>query len=456
MVIFKNKKDLIFLVAVIIIHLIYFSISVFQNNYYPFSGSNYKISDSYQYLVEAENIINNGVFYSGDLSLPINPIFYTIRPPGYPIFLALFNYFNASLAVVLFFQNIISIISIFLVRKTILLFNYKTAYDPLFIILLILTPSQFIYANAILTEVVFQLFLVLMFRYAILFLKFKTYKNVLWYSLALIIATYIKPAMYLFVIPSTLYMVYLSFKQKKWYPVIVSVLPILAIVFILNWNYKRTNHYQYSSIQTINLLDYNLKFFLLSREGEEKTTKILDSIHNRANLEKSFAEKTNYLDNASKNILKEHIFPYTFYHLQGSLYAILDPGRFDLAYFFKLKSKNANQKGILYHINNGGIKSVLRFLFNSYSLSLLFVLGIIIFFNTIKLFGFIYFLFNKSIKLNFRFITACLFFYIVLLVGPVGASRYLMPLVPIIIGACLMNTTIVEYILKKLKLASAN
>lgn len=448
---FKNKKDLIFLFALIIIHLIYFSISVYQDNYHPFSGADYKFSDSYQYIIEAENIVNDGIFYSGDLNEPINPKYYTLRPPGYPIFLSLFTLFNASLAVILFFQNIISIISIFLIRKTILLFNYKKTFDPLFLILLILTPSQFIYANAILTEVFFQLFLVLMFRYALLFLKFKSFKNIIWYSLAFIIAAYIKPAMYLFVIPSTFFMLFLSLKQRNWYPISISILPILAILFILNWNYKRTNHYQYSSIQTINLLDYNLRFFLLSREGHTKTNAVLDSIHNKANLEKSFSAKTKYLDNASKNILKEHIVPYSLYHLQGSLYAILDPGRFDLNYFFKLKTKNANEKGILYHINNGGIKSVLKFLFGSYSLSLLFFLGIILVFNAIKFVGFLILLFNKSVDPNFRFISASLIFYIVLLVGPVGASRYLMPLVPIIIGACLMNTSLIDNFLMKLK-----
>ncbi len=453
--IFKNKKDLVFIIALAIIHLLFYSFSVYQENFYPFSGYKFKISDSYQYLIEADNILKHGIFYSGDLSLPIDYKFYTLRPPGYPLFLAFFKFFDAPFYVILFFQNIISITSIYLVRKTLLLFNYNKKFDALFLFLIIITPSQLIYANSILTEVIFQLFLILMFRYAILYIKFKKTTYILWYSLALILAAYVKPAMYLFVIPSTLYMLYLSLITKKWYPILFSGLPILAVLLIFNWNYNRTKHIQYSSIQTINLLDYNTKFFLLSKVGELKSDKIIDSIHHNANQLKTFADKSKYLDKAAKNILTENLMPYIFYHLQGSVYAVLDPGRFDLAYFFKFKTSNAKNKGILYHINNGGVIGVLKFLTESYSATLLLILAIIIFFNIIKIIMFLVFLLNKNISINLRIITGGLFFYIVLLVGPVGASRYLMPLVPIIIGAGLLNTALIETVSKKLLLINS-
>ena len=447
----KDKKDLIFILILIFIHLIYFSISFYYDNYHPFSGTNFKMSDSYQYLIEAENIISQGIFYSGDLNLPINPQNYTLRPPGYPLFLSLFNYFDAPFYVILFFQNIISIISIYLIRKTILLYNYDKKYDYLFIFLLFITPSQFIYANAILTEVLFQFFIVLMFVNAAKYLKFKNPRAVFWYSCALIGAAYVKPVMYLFVIPSTIYMLYLAFKHKKYHPAAFSILPILAVLLIFKWNYNRTQRIQYSSIETINLLDYNVKFFLLSKIGEEKTDKIIDSIHKESNLLENYNENFTFLDTSAKNIIKENLFSYTIYHLQGSLYALLDPGRFDLSYFFMFKTPNAKNKGILFHINNGGIKGVLAFLTNSYSPILLLFLGVIILFNIIKLLGYLLFIFSPSINLNIRIISGCFFFYIVLLVGPVGASRYLMPLVPIIIGSILLNNSMLKTVSNTLK-----
>jgi len=446
---FKNKSDLIFIIGLVLLHLLFFIFAVYHNNYYPFSGLNFKLTDPYQYLTEAKNIIEHGVFYCGDLSKPINFDLYTLRPPGYPLFLSVFYLLKAPLYVIIFFQNIISISSIFLVRKTILLFNYKKKYDVIFMGLLLLTPSQFIYANTIFAEVIFQFFIVLMFRYIILFSKFKKGKYLLWYSIALVLAAFTKPVMYLFVVPSFLYMLYLSYKIKKYYPAVLSIMPILAVLLLMSWNHKRTNTYQYSSIQTINLLNYNTRLYVMSKKGAEFADKFLDSIHNNADKIQDYAERTTYLNKASQNYLRHNLFGYGFYHLQGSVFAMLDPGRFDISNFFLLNTKNVKQKGILFHLNNGGILSVIKFLIDTYSIPLLLFLGLILFFNIFKLVSLILFVFNKRINLNFKIIVLGLLLYIILLAGPVGASRYLMPLVPIIIGVILIDNFFIEKLVQK-------
>lgn len=445
----KNKKDNIFLIGLIIIHLIFLLFSVIQNNYFTFSGNNFKLSDSYQYLIEAKNIIKYGAFYSNDLNQLVDYKFYTLRPPLYPLFLSFFYLFKAPLYVIIIFQNLISITSIYLVRKTILLFNYQKKYDFLFLILILLTPSQLIYANTIMSEVLFQFFIVLMFRNAVLFLKKNEIRYILWYSIALILSAYTKPVMYLFVIPSMFYMIYLSIKIKKWYPTCIGLLPIIAILFIFIWNYERTNHYEYSSIQTVNLLNYNTRLFLLSTQGETKSEKIIDSIHYEANKLKSYSEKTKFLNSSSRRILSNNIIPYTLYHLQGCFYTIIDPGRFDIANFFLIETKKVEQKGILFHINSGGIKSVLKFLINTYSIPLLLLLGSILVINIFKLISFLLFIFKSEININYRIIVCCLILYIVFLAGPVGASRYLMPLVPIIIGVVLIDNYFINLFTKK-------
>ena len=454
---FKNKRDLIFVIVLALVHLLFFIFAVYNNNYYPFSGFNFKLTDPYQYLTEAKNIIENGVFYCGDLSQPINFDFYTLRPPGYPLFLALFYLLKAPLYVIIFFQNIISIASIILVRKTILLFNYKKKYDILLMGFLLLTPSQFIYANTIFSEVVFQFFIVSMFRYIALFIKFKEKKYLLWYSLVFVLAALTKPVMYLFVVPSMLYMFYVSYKTKKRYPLVLSLVPVLAVLLLMSWNYKRTNTYQYSSIQTINLLNYNTRLFVMSKQGNDFADKFLDSIHNNANKIQDYSKRTAYLNNASQNYLSHNLLGYSFYHLQGSIFAMLDPGRFDISNFFMLNTKNVNQKGILFHLNNGGIFSVIKFLIGTYSIPLLLFLGLILFFNVFKLVSLILFVFNKKIDLNFKIFILGLLLYIILLAGPVGASRYMMPLVPIIIGVVLIDNSLINKlskfeIFKKLKI----
>ncbi|MFK5891512.1 MAG: hypothetical protein QM486_12355 [Flavobacteriaceae bacterium] len=446
---FKSKRDLIFVAILVLVHLLFFFFAVYNSNYYPFSGFNFKLTDPYQYLTEAKNIVEHGVFYCGDLSQPINFDFYTLRPPVYPLFLSVFYLLKAPLYVIIFFQNIISIASILLVRKTILLFNYKKKYDTLFIGLLLLTPSQFIYANTIFSEVIFQFFIVLMFRYMVLFSKFKKKKYLLRYSIALVLAAFTKPVMYLFVVPSLLYMFYVSYKIKKWYPIILSFVPVLAVLLLMSWNHKRTNTYQYSSIQAINLLNYNTRLFMMSKKGSTFADKFLDSIHNNADKIQDYSERNSYLNSASQNYLSHNLFGYGFYHLQGSVFAMLDPGRFDISNFFMLNTKNVKQKGILFHLNNGGFFSVVKFLIDTYSIPLLLFLGLILFINVFKLLSLVLFIFNKRINLNFKIIVLGLLLYIILLAGPVGASRYMMPLVPIIIGVILIDNFFIEKLISK-------
>ncbi|MCF6240191.1 MAG: hypothetical protein L3J74_02450, partial [Bacteroidales bacterium] len=86
--------------------------------------------------------------------------------------------------------------------------------------------------------------------------------------------------MYLFVVPSLLYMLYVSYKIKKWYPAVLSLVPVLAILLLMSWNHKRTNTYQYSSIQTINLLNYITRLFMMSKKGVDYADNTIDSIHN--------------------------------------------------------------------------------------------------------------------------------------------------------------------------------
>lgn len=443
---YKYKKDLFFIITIVFLHLIFFSIAVYQDNYFTFNGNNFKIFDSYQYLIEAKNIIEHSIFYCGDLKQSINFDFYTMRPPIYPLFLSIFYLFKAPLFVIIFFQNTISVASIYFVRKTLLLFNYQKKYDLIFLIILILTPSQFIYANTIMAEVLFQFFIVMMFRNVILFINYKEKKYLLWYSFMLVFAAFVKPVMYLFVFPSLMFMLFLSLKLKKWYPSVISLIPIIAVLLMFVWNHHRTNQYQYSSIQTVNLLNYNSRLFLLSTKGSDYSERVIDSIHQAADQISDYAKKTTYLNQASRYILTNNWVDYGFYHLQRSALTFFDPGRFDIANFFKIETKKLNSKGILFHLNNGGVISVLKFLINTYSISLLLILGLILVFNIVKLIGLILFAFNQKIDLNIRIFVTCLIMYIALLAGPVGASRYLMPFAPIIIGVILIDNIFLQKI----------
>lgn len=445
----KNKQDSLFFITLVIIQLIYFFTTLFYHNYNPFLKESFFIPDTYQYIMQAKNIVDDGIFYSANLKQDIDLNYYSLRPPIYSLFLAIFYIIKAPLFVILIAQNIISLFSVLIVRNTLLKFNYNKKFDLLFIILLIFTPSHFIYANTLLTEVVFQFFLVLIFRFALIYFKTKERKYILYYITFLILSAYTKPVMYLFVVPSFIYFAYISVKIKKWYPLLINIVPIIAILFIYQWNFKRTGYFHYSSIQTINLVNYNTHLFLLNKKGETYADNIIDDIHKKSKKIDNYKEKMLFLNSSATSILKNNFVDYTLFHLKGSFYMLFDPGRYDLTTFFNINTKYNSKQGVLYNLNKNGFKGVVKFLLKKYQISFLLIMSLIIVFNIIKLLSLSFFFSNKRIDNNLKFISFFIIGYIVILAGPVGASRYLMPLSPIIIGIILIDNYFIKIISKK-------
>lgn len=451
---FKSKRDYLFFITLIIIQLAYFISAIYLHNYNPFIKESFFATDSGEYITQAKNIIDYQISYSGDLSEPINKHFFTVRPPLYPIFLALFYLLNASTIFIFFVQNIISFFSIYLLRDTLLKFNYKKKFDFLFLLFLLLTPSHFIYANSLMSEVLFQFLLVLLFRFAMLFHLHNKDKFLITYSIILVLAILTKPVMYLFIIPSTIYLIILSFKSKKWQPFGVSFIPIISVLLIFQWNFNRTNHYHFSSISSYNLINFNTHLFLMNTKGLIYADKVVDSINNNTNSINNFGKKLEYTDEAAKSILKENFVSYSLFHLKSSFYGLIDPGRYDLTTFFKIKFNSIYnyKEGVLYHLNNGGVGSVFNFLINKYSIGFLLAMILILGSNIFKVLSLLFFLFNLKIDFNLKFISLSIIGYLFILPGPVGASRYIMPIAPLIIGIILIDNYFINFISSKINL----
>lgn len=69
--------------------------------------------DSAEYIYMALNIKQHFWFYCGNPVLPVVPEYFTLRPPGYSLLLALIYLFSVSGWTVLVVQNIISVFNIY-------------------------------------------------------------------------------------------------------------------------------------------------------------------------------------------------------------------------------------------------------------------------------------------------------------------------------------------------------
>ena len=148
---YKIKNKLF--VIILIIHAIFFSFKVILGNFF--------LDDSYEYWHLAKNIKDSFDFYAADIKATIFFENYTKRPPIYGLFILLTSFLLHSKISVLIFQNILSILSVFICLN---LFNqyYKNINHKIFIPFFITSLSQFIYSNYIMSEILFQFFIIML------------------------------------------------------------------------------------------------------------------------------------------------------------------------------------------------------------------------------------------------------------------------------------------------------
>ena len=409
------------MITVLLLQLGFLVIQLLQQNYF--------LDDSHEYLRAADNLLSDGVLYSGNMDEAVDPALYTKRLPGYPAFLALTCLFTASMVPVIILQMLLSFGSILLMLK---IFSPRKQGSAILIALLVLFPAQFIYANMIMTEILFQFVLMLaavrLYRYVL------TEKiNLLWlYQLLLIAAILIKPVMYLFIIPNVILFIVLYFRSRQRLVLISSFIPVIFVIILGGVNQQRTGYYHISSIQQINLVDYNLYYFLMDRDGEDSARAVKEQIYATCDAQKDFKAQSECLTDSVTAVIREDLKGYALFHLKGMARFFVDPGRFDLYNFFGIEKERG--KGFLYHPNEGGFRAAWRY-FLSQPVLVVIALLLIALVNLLRLFGFLAFLFNKSFKPEFRLFLFLLIIFLAFATGPPGTSQFMLPVVLLLTGA---------------------
>ncbi|MEX0980771.1 MAG: hypothetical protein WD577_03685 [Bacteroidales bacterium] len=414
------RKYRIVLITVALLQLGFLVIQLFQQNYF--------LDDSAEYLRAADNLIGERMLYCGDTEKAIDPALYTKRLPGYPVFLMLIRFFSTSMVPVIILQMLLSLGSVLLMLK---LFSPGKQGNWLLLPLLLLFPAQFIYSNMVMTEILFQF--VLMMAAFRLYRYIQTGKiGMLWlYQLLLIVAILIKPVMYLFIVPNVILFIVLYYRSRQRLVLISGLIPVIFVIILGGVNQQRTGYYHISSIQQINLVDYNLYYFLMNRDGEQAARSAKERIHITCDQVKDFKEQSECLTNAATSVFREDLKGYALFHLKGMVRFFVDPGRFDLYNFFGIEKQQG--KGFLYHLNQGGLKGAWSY-FISQPVLVVIALALIALVNLLRLFGFLAFLFNRSFKPEFRLFLFFLIAFLAFASGPLGASRFMLPLVLLLTG----------------------
>lgn len=452
-----NSRNHLYLIlaTVLLVHILYFTSSrMMPPNPLP---------DSEEYLNASQNLYQQGILYCGDLSQPVREELYTRRPPLYPILIGAIANTGSEVPVFLL-QMLLSLLSVWIVAvifrpfpdtgvpaaSTKRPFRKNSIFYLMMLLLLLATPAQFIYSNRIMAEIPFQLILVLMacciYRY------FSGSPNeehqgqkrrYVWsFYLLFTLGMATKPVLFPFLLPLVILAGFAFYRTRKRVWITALLLPVLWIAGYSLYNVHRTGSAQYSSIQTANLVNYNLRYYLMATEGPDKAAETVDELYRRCEDQGDYGEKNRCLTKGVREMLMRHPLKYGIYHLKGSVRYFLDPGRFDLVTFFQLEK--AGSEGALNILNKEGAGGFLRFL-KSQGLGLVLILVIIGLFKLFKLAGFMIYLFRGRRDLPFRIFLALLVGYLALVTGPLGASRFYLPVELLVIGASLNGWLSLRY-----------
>ena len=406
------------------------------------STGTWDFPDSSRYLQAAENLWYRDVLYARPWprELPVGQAIqeFTIRPIGYPLALLFGGGMLKPPVLVLVWQNLLSLLNIGVVMKWwARCGNLHNGKWGLAVLAVLSFPGQFIYANAVMSEMLLQTVVVGMVCCGLLLIHTRKRKYAVGVVVAAVVALLLKPVFYPWAFVVAVGGMVLAWREKRVGLAVVAGVPLLVVGLYMGWNKQRTGYFHFSSIAEINLLHYNAAGVVREINGAEAEEHWVAAVLREANDQPNFPTRQELIQSRTTAILKEHPMVYARQHAQGMAAMFLDPGRFDISQFLGLAPLPGG--GLLAQIRTGGLLRALI----SLPLGMLSILGLVLLANVVRLVlavrGF-FALKNSAPWLRYgRWVAVGLLFYVAFLTGPLGAARFLVPVWPLLLALALVG-----------------
>jgi hypothetical protein len=299
----KQQINRNYMIVILLIHVVYFLFALYFKQIYTL--------DSEEYILTAKNLLSYSTVYNGIWSKDPIPELYTLRPPLYGAFIFISRFFSTSDFLVLFFQNLLSVILWILFISWFNRSFTRKNIEPFVVMALIFFPSQMIEVNSIMADLLLEFLLFLAFLFLIRYHQSKKGFDIFSFNLFLALALFTKPIMLYFWIPNLVYSIYLYMKSRN-YVIILSflLLPFMAFIWSLR-NMNKTEVFMYSSAKSQNLLDFNAGSVLKFLHGDKESKEIIGKILNLSQVKKSYPEKTEFLLNTASQIISDNLGEYS-------------------------------------------------------------------------------------------------------------------------------------------------
>lgn len=409
---------------------------------YQLWAGHWLFPDSDRYLEAAGNLLRHGTLYAWPWPADgsFSPQEFSIRPPGYPVFLLLLG---LRVPLILLVQNALALGSVLLVARWLARHQPMSARRwRLFLLLTLTAPAHFIYANALMSEPLLQVMTTGLWFCLSAFLQSGRWRPLAGAALLTATALLTKPVFYPFaavlllligaviLAPHVLRRGAVVPPANPLFLLLIAALPLLVALTWQARNYERTGYFHFSSIAEINLLRYNTRAVLRATEGPDAAEQFVARVVQEGEAKPGFAAQQRFIKQEASAALLQHPVAYASLHLRGMLNCLLDPGRFDLAQVAGLPTSEAT--GLLRAFDQGGYAGLLRVLATQ-PWGLLLLLALVFVGNLGRLLCFVSFLRNRALPLGARLMAAGLVLYVIGLTGPLGAARFLVPILPLLL-----------------------
>jgi len=385
--------------------------------------------DSPEYLHMAHNFMH-GAVYSEDLSLPLQPKFLTLRPPGYSLFLLPWVLLSSSPYLILLVQNLLSIATLtglYLLIKELRPDNERGFWAFVGVLLF---PTGMIYANMIMAEILFQALFFWAFYYVVRYARDKKERHLLLYNLLLTSAIFVKPVLLYFWIPNLFFSVYLYARHRHWRALIMPLmLPLFAFLYS-NFNEARSGYFHFSCIKNINVLNFNARQLLRTQHGKTYSDSVITKIQEEAVALGSFKEEFEYMEQRGKELVFSNIIDYSYVHARGMLSFFLDPGRHDVVLFFDVKSEE--RMGFFNELDKKGLEGVLHYI-RHVNLWLLVLMTTVFVWNLLLLVGWLHTVLMSNLDIAIRAALFLLVAYVAALSVTIGYARFRVEVYPLLL-----------------------
>ena len=414
------RKDIGFLFIVFVLYvgirLVPF-FSTFDNT------SRFFLADSYAYNLLGVNIAQHGYYTpnGGEPGLS--------RAPGYPLYLAaVYKLFGVKPAIALFLQIVLSgLIPIFLYMNAELLFSKRVA--RIASVLSIVEPVSIIYANMLLSETLFVVFLLLSTYFFIKSMKTKDTTALAASAITAGIGAYFRPViLYLPFAYAFMYIAvsWLSFRDRIKYAVGILLITGLTVLPWIARNYIVDRYKGFCAIQDINLYYWRAAGVISDME-HLPLREVQDRLKQAVPSGLSLANEYQFLRDKAVSVIIRHPYAYVKVMLKGSINMLLSPERYAV---FKLADIKPRFLGVMWQGHS--IHEALNMLMSDpvivssvvmYQLLFTIIIGLLIAIGVLIIAG------EGFIK-ELLFLLFIIAYFVVVSAGPEAEPRFRLPVLP--------------------------